>query len=134
MNNRCYKINDAGYKTYGGRGITVCDEWRNSFSIFREWATTHKYTNDLTIDRADNDKGYEPSNCRFITKLAQQKNKTSNRIVETPKGTMILIDAAKEYKIHEATLRSRLKKGWPLIDALCKPVFGHTQALRGKQP
>jgi len=67
MKVRCINPNAANYKWYGGRGIFVCDEWINSFMIFRDWALSNGYANNLTIDRIDNDSNYEPSNCQWIT-------------------------------------------------------------------
>lgn len=72
---RCYCIKDKRYKQYGGRGIKVCEEWRTSFEAFRDWALTNGYRDDLTIDRKDNNGNYEPSNCRFITRAANNANR-----------------------------------------------------------
>lgn len=68
---------DKYYMNYGGRGIKVCDEWRN-FSVFKEWAESNGYRDDLFIDRIDNDRGYSPDNCRFSTRLQQQNNLRCN--------------------------------------------------------
>lgn len=67
MQYRCKNSNATGYKYYGGRGIQVCLEWKNDFTVFREFALANGYENDLTIDRIDNDGDYEPYNCQFIT-------------------------------------------------------------------
>lgn len=75
MKRRCYNENDKNYKYYGGRGITVCDEWRNNFTTFYNWAIENGYTDDLTIDRINNDGNYEPSNCRWVTMAQQNRNK-----------------------------------------------------------
>lgn len=77
MKPRCLSPNDPHYKWYGGRGIIVCDEWKNSYENFRDWAMSNGYTDDLTIDRIDNDGNYEPSNCQFIT--ASENLKKSHR-------------------------------------------------------
>lgn len=75
MKTRCYNKNHRGYNYYGVRGITVCDEWRDDFQAFHDWAMANGYRDDLTIDRIDVDGNYEPSNCRWITMAEQQTNK-----------------------------------------------------------
>jgi hypothetical protein len=67
MRKRCYNPNCKGYKRYGGRGISVCNEWKSSFVAFREFALANGYKEGLSINRIDNDGNYEPSNCEFIT-------------------------------------------------------------------
>ena len=74
MKARCYDRNRDRFKDYGGRGITVCDEWRNSYESFAKWAKENGYSDDLTIDRINNDKGYSPDNCRFTTAKMQARN------------------------------------------------------------
>lgn len=63
---RCYKEEAAGYKSYGARGIRVCDEWKRSFLAFYEWALHSGFSPGLTIDRIDPDGNYEPSNCQWL--------------------------------------------------------------------
>ena len=75
MKARCYNPGSSSYVTYGGRGIGICDEWREDYKAFREWALSHGYADDLSIDRIDNDKGYEPDNCRWVTMAEQPTNK-----------------------------------------------------------
>lgn len=82
MKQRCYNPSNKNYNRYGGRGITVCDEWLHNFQAFYEWAIANGYdenapTGQCTIDRIDNDKGYDPDNCRFITIQEQQHNKSN---------------------------------------------------------
>lgn len=74
MKTRCYNPNFIYYCNYGGRGITICDEWKNDFSKFYEWAINNGYEEGLTIDRINNDGNYEPINCRWITRAEQNKN------------------------------------------------------------
>jgi len=71
MIGRCHIESDGSYKSYGGKNIFVCDEWRNDYVCFRAWALTNGYSKNLTIDRRDNQKGYSPLNCRWITQHEQ---------------------------------------------------------------
>lgn len=75
MKVRCGNPTDRAYSLYGGRGITICAEWRDSFEAFRDWALNNGYKDNLTIDRIDNDRGYEPANCRWATISEQNANR-----------------------------------------------------------
>lgn len=75
MKNRCYNKNMRMYYNYGGRGITVCDEWKNSYESFRNWAYANGYNDTLSLDRIDNNKGYSPQNCKWSTFLEQERNR-----------------------------------------------------------
>lgn len=75
MKTRCYLNTKPDYKYYGGRGITICDEWKNDFQVFYDWAMCHGYREDLTIDRINVNGNYEPSNCRWVDMKTQNKNK-----------------------------------------------------------
>lgn len=82
MKKRCYNHNEPCYFRYGGKGITVCDEWKYDFMSFYNWSMENGYSDELTIDRIDNSKGYAPDNCRWITHAEQQRNKTNNVFIE----------------------------------------------------
>lgn len=79
MKQRCEDVNAINYRYYGGKGIKVCDEWRNNAQAFYEWAMANGYRDDLSIDRIDNGKGYSPDNCRWATMKEQQNNRSNNK-------------------------------------------------------
>lgn len=83
MKNRCYNPNYYLFKSYGGKGITVCDEWlgENGLSEFYKWSMNNGYDESLSIDRIDNSKGYSPENCRWATMKEQQNNRTNNHLI-----------------------------------------------------
>ena len=88
MKARCSCIGSVSYIRYGARGIEVCEEWRNSYVAFRDWALNNGYTDDLTIERVNVDGNYEPDNCKFITWKDQYLNRRCNRdfIATSPDG------------------------------------------------
>jgi DNA-binding transcriptional regulator YiaG len=77
MKTRCYNTKSPDYKNYGGRGIRICNEWRDDYLSFFDWAMGNGYSDNLTIDRINNDGNYEPSNCRWATYMEQRHNQRS---------------------------------------------------------
>lgn len=122
MKQRCNNPNNPRYKYYGGKGVRLCKEWEESSSAFVQWALKNGYSDDLTIDRIDTNSGYCPENCRFISISEQQRNRTDNRILETAKGNIILMEAERKYGISKSTIRQRLAKGWSVDEALNTPA------------
>ncbi len=120
---RTNRINHPYYKDYGGRGIFICEEWKENYLLFKEWAMSNGYNENLTIDRIDNDKGYEPDNCRWVTAKTQQNNKRSNKNMTYNGVTKTLSEWAEHTGISKTALKQRLNKlGWSLEKALTTPT------------
>lgn len=122
MKSRCYNPNIPSFKYYGGRGITVCNEWLNDFSTFKEWALNNGYNDNLTIERLDVNGNYEPSNCIWATYKVQANNMRSNRLITINGVTKNLTEWSEYYGINVKTVRDRLKRGWDIISALETPA------------
>mgnify|MGYP000862296745 CR=1 FL=1 len=86
MKDRCLNHNSKYRRRYGGRGITICDEWANDFSVFRQWAIENGYAGGLEIDRIDNDCDYCPKNCRWVTTRENVRNRSTSKL--TPAKVM----------------------------------------------
>lgn len=112
MKARCYNKNSKCYSRYGGRGITVCDEWRNSFEAFRDWALSNGYSDDLTIDRIENNGNYEPSNCRWTDVETQANNKRCNRLITYNNKTHTIAQWSNITGIPYDRIRRRMDNGW----------------------
>lgn len=109
MKKRCYNPHDARYDRYGGRGITVCDEWRNDFGVFYKWALENGYADNLTIDRIDNDKGYSPDNCRWADAETQCRNRVSNINITIGNATKTLTEWCEIFELDYPTIHARYK-------------------------
>lgn len=100
MHYRCENENHSQYKDYGGKGITVCPEWSlENVSSFISWVKEHGWKQGLEIDRIDNNKGYSPDNCRFVTRKENCRNRRSNQHVEINGEEMLLYDAVAKYAV-----------------------------------
>ena len=124
MIKRCHNVNSKSYLHYGGRGIAVCEDWLNSFQLFYEWAMSNGYQQNLSIDRIDNDKGYSPENCRWITMKQQCRNTRQNVMLSYNGETMCVTDWATKLGLSRFTLYGRIRKGWPIKDVLAAPYGG----------
>ena len=127
MKSRCSNPRFTAYERYGGRGIKVCEEWRNSFEAFYEWAMAHGYSNELTIDRIDNDGDYRPENCRWITMKEQSNNTSANHIIEYNGETHTISEWSDILHISKKTLANRIDRGWEVDRAFTEPV--HTKRV-----
>lgn len=124
MKGRCYNSNQSDYKWYGGRGIRVCDKWRESYLYFKEWALANGYTETLTIDRIDSDGDYEPTNCRWVNMTVQNNNKKSVPKYEFNGEKHSVSEWARLLGINRGLLKDRITKlGWSIEKALTTPVL-----------
>lgn len=116
MLGRCTNPNAHEYENYGGRGITVCEEWKD-YEAFRDWALANGYDETAkrgacTLDRIDTNKGYSPENCRFVDMKTQQRNRR-NTVFITYKGERkSMSEWAEIVKTNYGTLRKRYEYGW----------------------
>lgn len=118
MRYRCMNPNSKAYADYGLRGIQICALWEQDFQIFREWATSHGYTETLTIERINVNKGYDPDNCTWISKGQQSKNTRNTVRYTIGEETMILSEWAERYSISYATIQRRIAGGWSVEQAI----------------
>ena len=107
---RCEKPSYFQYSNYGGRGITVCKEWHN-FNAFKEWAIENGYSDNLTIDRIDNNKGYAPSNCRWATRKEQANNRRTNRFITYDGKTKTVAEWAECFGINKNKFGAAICRG-----------------------
>jgi len=125
---RCENPNHKQYKDYGGRGIKVCDEWRNPV-VFIDWALANGWRKGLSIDRIDNNGNYKPDNCHLVTAKEQARNRRSNHLVTFNGRTQCLTNWAEETKIPRSALYTRInKRHWPVERVLTEPIRGHKHA------
>lgn len=110
MKKRCYNPNCSRYKYYGAKGITICDEWLNNPNKFYQWSLSNGYNDKLTIDRIDNNKGYEPNNCRWVSQKLQANNKSNNHFVTYKGKRKTVAQWCEELNLNYGTAVYRLNK------------------------
>ena len=125
MKNRCTNINTPSYKNYGGRGISICDEWK-SYPEFKKWALDNGYDDQLTIDRIDVNGDYCPSNCRWVTRFVQAGNTRANTFYTVDGETHFLNEWSRINHIKPATIIQRINRGWPVDKAIKTPAKSDT--------
>ena len=123
MIKRCYNEKSKDYKWYGGKGITVCEEWLNDTNKFVEWALNNGYEKGLTIDRIDPNGNYEPSNCRWVDMIVQNNNKTNLKKYKYNGEYLSLAQISRLHGIKYRTLLGRINSGWDIEKALNTPVI-----------
>lgn len=118
---RCNNPNMTCYKDYGGRGIKVCSEW-DSVENFINWSLLNGYKNGLSIDRIDNNKGYSPDNCRWVTRKVQANNKRNNHLITYNGETKTLAQWSEHLNLPYGVLKYRINNNWNTEKAFFSPV------------
>jgi hypothetical protein len=115
------RVRDKQRKRYGGRGITMCPEWTESFTAFLKDMGPAP-SDDHQLDRRNNDDGYCKSNCRWVTRFEQNRNTSQNHFIHFGNVKLCITDWANAFGVSHHTLRKRLKAGWSFFDAVLIPV------------
>lgn len=118
MIKRCYNKSHKAYDRYGGRGISICCEWKDNFLSFRDWSLNNGYAENLTIDRKDNDGNYEPNNCRWTIDEVQNYNKSNTIHITINSFTKNISEWSTISGIPKKLIYDRFKRGWKGIDLL----------------
>ena len=121
---RCYNKNRKNFYNYGGRGITVCDEWKKDFMSFYNWAMANGYNDTLTIDRIDVNGNYEPSNCRWVDIYTQANNKRTNHFLTYNGNTHTLAEWARIYNINYKLFQKKISQGKTMDYIISKYIKG----------
>ncbi len=122
MRQRCNNTNRPQYKDWGGRGINVCKEW-NDYIVFRDWALTNGYDNQLMLNRIDNHGNYEPDNCNWVTRIEQNNNRRMCRMVNYQDKLITVSELSRLIGINYQTIQGRIHehKGYDLLSPIMKP-------------
>ncbi len=120
MRNRCTNENSSDYPRYGGRGIIICDRWLNSFENFFE--DMGERPRNTSIERIDNDKGYNPDNCKWGTVYEQNRNRRDTRLITHNGQTLLPVEWSKLLGGGKNMVGNRLKAGWSDVKAVTTPV------------
>lgn len=120
---RCHNQKASDFKDYGGRGVSVCDEWRTNADAFVAWAIENGWKQGLEIDRRNNNGGYFPGNCRFVTGKVNCRNRRDNRILECFGETKTMVEWPEDNRcqVGYGTLAKRLRMGWTVERSITEP-------------
>ena len=124
MKGRCNNCKNKAYSYYGGRGIKVCQDWNESYALFRDWALANGYQENLTIDRIDVNGNYCPENCRWVSMKVQMNNTRANRRITLNGETKPMAEWSESTGLSYETIRNRTIKGKPADEVLQMPKAG----------
>lgn len=119
---RCYQKSNVAFHNYGGRGIHMCDSWKNDPKAFIEWALSAGWSPGLTIDRVDNDDSYGPDNCKISTMKEQARNRRTTQKIVYNGEERLAMDVIAESGLLPVTVRGRVAAGWSWEKALTEPL------------
>lgn len=120
IKSRCLNPSDINFEYYGGRGVTICDEWRDSFEAFHDWLTENGYREDsvrnntFTVDRIDVNGNYDPGNCRIVSMDIQANNKRTNRYITFNNETHTCAEWARKLNMNYKAFMDRVYRNWPI--------------------
>lgn len=121
MKSRCYNRKTSNYRLYGGKGVTVCDEWLSDFVAFMNWSMANGYADNLTIDRINPNGNYSPDNCRWTTQKVQCNHFSRNRMITYKDKTQSLTMWCEELSLPYSMIKRRLYKGESIENAFERP-------------
>lgn len=128
MIKRCRNPKDYHYKQYGGRGITVCDEWFD-YTTFESWALSNGYAEGLSIDRIEVNGNYCPQNCRWTTDYTQMNNRRNTYYLEYNGVRLSLSEWSAQTGLRRETIRQRILAGWSIEKALTTPLNANKSTI-----
>ena len=122
MKYRCYNENDNRFKHYGGKGVKVCNEWKDDYLSFRNWSMTSGYNDNLSIDRINNDGDYKPSNCRWVDNKTQANNQSRNRILTYKGKSKTMSEWADYLGLTYGAMNHRVQRNWSMERIVNTPM------------
>lgn len=112
MKERCYNPHSKPFRYYGEKGVTVCAEWVDDFSVFQDWALSNGYNEALSIDRINSNGDYSPENCRWATRITQSRNRSCIKSIEMNGDLKTIPEWSDLTGLSTRTINQRLRRGW----------------------
>lgn len=132
IKDRCYNPKNYDYKHYGGRGITVCEEWKSDFLSFYNWALSNGYEEGLTIDRIDVNGEYSPENCQWVSIVEQSNNRRNNKVVTFRGESLTIAQWSKKTGVKYGDIQNRLNYGYSFEEAI-NPNFKRVYQCKSEE-